>query len=159
MTRIIVGVDASESSENALRWALQEADLRQVERVVIVHAYRPPEIRNDAAYADAFLDAGAMQRRTESDRARRDEDETHVRQAAERLLERLLSDARTGSDGPDIELLAVPDGPAKTLIDLSRDADLLVVGSRGRGGFKGLLLGSVSQQCLQHSRCPVVVVR
>lgn len=159
MTRIIVGVDASESSENALRWALQEADLRQVERVVIVHAYRPPEIRNDAAYTDAFLDAGAMQRRTESDRARRDEDETHVRQAAERLLERLLSDARTGSDGPDIELLAVPDGPAKALIDLSRDADLLVVGSRGRGGFKGLLLGSVSQQCLQHSHCPVVVVR
>ncbi|MCA1784005.1 MAG: universal stress protein [Intrasporangiaceae bacterium] len=159
MTRIIVGVDGSESSENALRWALEEADLRQVERVSVVHAFRPPEVRNYSAYTDPFLDAGAMQRRTDTDRARREEDETHANQAAERLLERLLSDARTDPIGADVELLALPNDPAKTLIDMSRDADLLVVGSRGRGGFKGLLLGSVSQQCLQHSRCPVVIVR
>lgn len=159
MTRIIVGVDGSESSENALRWALEEADLRQVERVSVVHAFRPPELRNYSAYADTFLDVGAMQRRTEVDRSRREEDAIHARQAAERLLERLLGDARTDPIGADVELLALPNDPAKTLIDMSRNADLLVVGSRGRGGFKGLLLGSVSQQCLQHSRCPVVIVR
>ena len=48
--------------------------------------------------------------------------------------------------------------PAEILIEASRDADLLVVGSRGLGGFKGLLLGSVSQQCSQHARCPIVIV-
>lgn len=159
MTQIIVGVDGSESSENALRWALEEAELRQVERVMVVHAYRPPEFRNYGAYADAFLAVDAVQGRADADRARREEEETYTRQAAERLLERLVGDARTGAISADLELLALPNDPAKTMIDMSRDADLLVVGSRGRGGFKGLLLGSVSQQCLQHSHCPVVVVR
>jgi nucleotide-binding universal stress UspA family protein len=49
--------------------------------------------------------------------------------------------------------------PARTLLDEARGADLLVVGSRGRGGFAGLLLGSVSQHCVHHAPCPVVVVR
>jgi nucleotide-binding universal stress UspA family protein len=58
-----------------------------------------------------------------------------------------------------VHTAVVSGGPAERLIDQSKDADLLVVGSRGRGGFRGLLLGSVSQQCVSHAQCPVVVVR
>ena len=159
MTRIVVGIDGSSSSENALRWALEEARLRPGSSIKVVHAYRPPEPRYDTAYADVFLDVGAMQRGMELDRGRRDEEEIHARQGAERLLEKVLDAARTGPIDGEVELLALPDDPATCLIDLSRDADMVVVGSRGRGGFKGLLLGSVSQQCLQHACGPVVVVR
>jgi nucleotide-binding universal stress UspA family protein len=67
--------------------------------------------------------------------------------------------ARAGDDPriPDIKLIAAPKGPAEALLDASRSADLLVVGSRGLGGFRSLL-GSVSQQCAHHALCPVVVV-
>ncbi|TVR36831.1 MAG: universal stress protein [Nitriliruptor sp.] len=159
MPRIIVGVDGSEPSENALRWALEEARIRQAEQVAVVHTYSLPEIHNYATHTDAFLDVGAMQRRTELDQARRDEDELHARLAAERRLEKLYEAASTGPIDAEVELLALPGEAAEALIDMSSHADLLVVGSRGRGGFKGLLLGSVSQQCLQHARCPVVIVR
>ena len=159
MPRIIVGVDGSEPSENALRWALEEARIRQADHVTVVHAYRPPEIPNYSTHTDAFLVVGGMQRRTELDQARRDEDELHARQGAERRLQQLLENACTGPIDAEVELLALPGEAAAALVDMSRDADLLVVGSRGRGGFKGLLLGSVSQKCLQHARCPVVVVR
>jgi nucleotide-binding universal stress UspA family protein len=61
--------------------------------------------------------------------------------------------------GPVVKRLVVARDPAKTLIEMSRESDLVVVGNRGHGGFKGLLIGSVSQQLLQHARCPVLVVR
>jgi nucleotide-binding universal stress UspA family protein len=65
------------------------------------------------------------------------------------------------SDADDVKIeRRVVEGPAASvLVDESRAADLLVVGSRGHGGFTGLLLGSVSQQCAQHAECPVVIVR
>jgi nucleotide-binding universal stress UspA family protein len=61
---------------------------------------------------------------------------------------------------PDLEILGglVEDRPATALLSAARDAELLVVGSRGRGGFAGLLLGSVSAQCVHHAPCPMVVV-
>jgi nucleotide-binding universal stress UspA family protein len=59
----------------------------------------------------------------------------------------------------DVEWLAVPGNPSEVLIDASEGATLLVVGSRGVGGFRGLLMGSVSTQCVHHSHCPVLVVR
>jgi nucleotide-binding universal stress UspA family protein len=62
------------------------------------------------------------------------------------------------TDGIELEADAVEGPPADTLIAAGRDAELLVVGSRGRGGFAGLLLGSVSQQCAQHAPCPVVIL-
>jgi nucleotide-binding universal stress UspA family protein len=58
-----------------------------------------------------------------------------------------------------VETAVIEGPPAQVLVDMSADADLLVVGSRGRGGFSELLLGSVSQQCVHHARCPVTVVR
>jgi nucleotide-binding universal stress UspA family protein len=59
----------------------------------------------------------------------------------------------------DVEWLAVPGNPSEVLIKASEDAVLLVVGSRGVGGFKGLIMGSVSTQCVHYSHCPVLVVR
>lgn len=159
MTRIIVGVDGSPTAEKALRWALAEAQIRPAATVTVVHAYESPDVRNYAIYADAFVDAGVVRQRGDVERARRDEDETHIRQAAEQLLERLLDQVDAAAAGVEIVPLTGANDPATTLIDMSRDADLIVVGSRGRGGFRGLLLGSVSQQCLHHARCPVVVVR
>jgi nucleotide-binding universal stress UspA family protein len=68
---------------------------------------------------------------------------------------------RVRSDHPavNVETAVIEGLPAQVLVDMSADADLLVVGSRGRGGFSELLLGSVSQQCVHHARCPVTVVR
>ena len=159
MRRILVGVDGSEESRSALRWAFDEAKVADGATVTIVHAYRPPEVRSYSAYSDAFLDPASLRRRTDEDRARREDDELHARQGAERVIENLLAEVRTEADRCEVKPVTVPKDPAKTLIDLSRDADLLVVGSRGRGGFAGLLLGSVSQQCVRHARCPVLVVR
>ena len=68
---------------------------------------------------------------------------------------------RVRSDHPavNVETAVIEGPPAQVLVDMSVDADLLVIGSRGRGGFSELLLGSVSQQCVHHARCPVTVVR
>jgi nucleotide-binding universal stress UspA family protein len=61
-------------------------------------------------------------------------------------------------EGLEIERMAVAGSPAQMVIESAQGADLLVLGSRGRGGFLGLLLGSVSQQCAQHPPCPVVIL-
>jgi nucleotide-binding universal stress UspA family protein len=61
-------------------------------------------------------------------------------------------------EGVDAEPVLVEDAPARALVRAASDADLLVVGSRGRGGFKGVLLGSVSQQCARQAPCPLVIV-
>ena len=86
-----------------------------------------------------------------------------VRAEGQRRAEQLLREAveRVRGDHPtvNVETAVIKGPPARVLVDMSADADLLVVGSRGRGGFSELLLGSVSQQCVHHARCPVTVVR
>ena len=77
--------------------------------------------------------------------------EGHLREARE--------EARAEAREVQIETIAVEGQPAKVLVEVTKGADLLVVGSRGLGGFRELLLGSVSQQCTQHATCPVVIVR
>ena len=77
---------------------------------------------------------------------------------AEAAVDRALGEVRGGSD-VDIEIRPVNDLPARALIEASSEASLLVVGSRGLGGFRGLLLGSVSNNAVHHAHCPVVVVR
>jgi nucleotide-binding universal stress UspA family protein len=142
VTRIVVGVDGSEESRKALAWAVEEAR-RWNAPLRVVHAWRPPR-------ASVFDAPAAV--RPELEQALRDVGE----QVVDDSLTAVLSGAETGVE---IERLVVPEPPVEALLAAVRDADLLVVSSRGRGGFAGLLLGSVSQQVAHHAPCPVVVVR
>jgi nucleotide-binding universal stress UspA family protein len=141
---IVVGVDGSDASVRALRWAVEEARLRQAP-LTAVYVYR--SLREGAPF-DAF--AGIEQQQL-------DELESHASGTALDKLDRLLADAGDTAD-VTIERHVESGSPAKVLTaDAADERTLLVVGSRGRGGFRGLLLGSVSQQCLHHARGPVVV--
>jgi nucleotide-binding universal stress UspA family protein len=142
--RIVVGVDGSEQARRALAWALDEARLRKWV-VTAVHAYTIPPLLLSAEPAPlapaAPPDPELLER---------------LEQAAEQLLERELDEANT--EGVDVEGRVVSAPAAEALLQSGRDADLLVVGTRGIGGFKELVLGSVSHQVTHHAPCPVVVV-
>ena len=130
---VVVGVDGSDGSLQALRWAAGEAAARGW-RLRVVRAWSyidQPSGGFDPAYGE--------------DDARRGLDEALAS----------LGDAATGLD---VEPLVVCDLAARALLDAARDADVVVVGSRGFGGFEELLLGSVSSQVAHHAPCPVVVV-
>ena len=135
---IVVGVDGSQHSIEALAWALDEARLRGT-NVLALHAWTlpapPPAI---GFYTPELHDPAPFQ------------------EGAERQLEQAVSAVDT--EGVTLEHRAVQGTPADVLIRAAEDAELLVVGSRGHGGFASLVLGSVSQQCVQHASCPVVVV-
>lgn len=137
--RIVVGVDGSAGSLAALRWAAAEARVRKANLEVVV-AWQYPALSTIPAF-------GVL--------PPADEMATDAKQGLADLLrdEGLLDD-------PDLEITeAVIQGSAgSALIGAATGADLLVVGSRGHGGFTGLLLGSVSQQCVTHAPCPVVVI-
>jgi nucleotide-binding universal stress UspA family protein len=139
---IVVGVDHSEGAKAALRFALAEAELRRAS-LRLVHAWQ-------LSYVAAGFVPGAYHGSEEID---------DLRAAAQESLETTLRDVSPSSPQVDVELDAVEGPAAEVLVDESRDAELLVVGSRGLGGFSGLLLGSVSQQCAHHAACPVVIVR
>ncbi|GAA0594858.1 universal stress protein [Streptomyces crystallinus] len=135
--RLVVGVDGSEASHEALRWAVNHARLIHA-TVDAVAAYDVPGAAGWSAPAvDADLD---------EEQARRD------------LADELVS---VLGEAVDVALTShiVRGNPAEVLIGAAEGAELLVVGSRGRGGFARLLLGSVSLQCAQHAACPVVIVR
>jgi nucleotide-binding universal stress UspA family protein len=90
-----------------------------------------------------------------------DLDEGGFEKASRALVEEMVAGA-VGRGDPQptgVEVISSPSGPARALIETAKGADLLVVGSRGRGSVRGLLLGSVSQQCVHHAPCPVVVTR
>jgi nucleotide-binding universal stress UspA family protein len=157
---ILVGVDGSASSEKALAWALDDARSRGNATVIIVHAYRRPENRSSPyAYSYPYLPGHLVQQLSESELTWRDEQAALARRQGEAVIDHAVRTARSGDGDVPIKRVVVASEAAKTLIEMSQSADLLVVGSRGRGGFRGLRLGSVSQQCLHHARCPVVVVR
>jgi nucleotide-binding universal stress UspA family protein len=143
MSVIVVGVDHSEQAKKALRFALEEAKLRRA-TLRVVHAWRYGTIGTgiDGFYPPAV---GA--------------DVSELREAAERALDDTLREPLRDVDSVEIERRVVEGPPASVLVNQSRDADLLVVGSRGHGGFTELLLGSVSQQVSHHADCPVVIVR
>lgn len=140
---IVVGVDSSDGAKEALRFAHHEAKLRQA-TLRIVHTWKYGYIGVSGIEGFSPV-AGA--------------DLGDLRRTAEVALDAVLHEVLPEADGVAIERHVVEGTPATVLVDESRLADLLVVGSRGHGGFAGLLLGSVSQQCAQHAACPVVIVR
>jgi nucleotide-binding universal stress UspA family protein len=136
--RIVVGVDGSEHAREALRWAHREAQIHGDELTALLawglfdqlHAHGEPSFDPDYGPTDA-------------------------RAALAAVVEDTLGTEAT----PGVRKVAVSDLPARALLEAARDADLLVLGPRGRGALRELVLGSVSQACLHHARCPVAVVR
>jgi len=141
MSVIVVGVDHSPGAKEALRFAAEEARLRGA-TIHAVHAWQYGYIGYVGPEGNVPL-VGA--------------DIEQLRAAAEAALEASVREALPDTD-VEIKLQAIQGTPAGVLVEASAGADLLVVGSRGHGGFVGLLLGSVSQQCAHHAACPVVIV-
>jgi nucleotide-binding universal stress UspA family protein len=141
MPGITVGIDGSAHSTYALEWAIKEAAVRHAPVTVLtVHTVpasgwtgNPITLPQDA------------------------EDQEEAQQAAEEMT--LKATSQLGAAQPSsVTVRAISGFPAQALIDASRTADLMVVGSRGAGGFTRLIIGSVSSQVVHHAHCPVVVV-
>ena len=142
---VVVGVDGSSGSSEALHWAIAEAQLRNAPlRAVYAWTYFEPAVPPLLGYPYSAESVDSIV----EDR----------RQAAEQMLERVTSELASVHD-IEIERVIGEGSAAQVLIDAVGDEDLLVVGSRGHEGFANLLLGSVSQQCALHAPCPVVIVR
>jgi nucleotide-binding universal stress UspA family protein len=136
MRRIVVGVDGSHGAQRALGWALAEARAHGAD-LTAVAAWHPP-LAGGVPFAPILADSRPFE------------------DAARIMLDGALADADTTD--VRVERLLVDDGAARALLDEAKEADLLVVGSRGLGGFAGLLLGSVGRQVANHAPCPVVIV-
>jgi nucleotide-binding universal stress UspA family protein len=133
---IVVGVDGSQPSKDALIWAAKQAELTGAELHAVIAWRWPPTYGYPVDYSDVDFAAQARKK-----------------------LEEFVTDT-LGPTPPVLVTIRVIEGhPAAVLIDASRSADLLVVGRHGHGAFTGMLLGSVSQQCVLHATCPVLVVR
>ncbi|MBL8774345.1 MAG: universal stress protein [Acidimicrobiales bacterium] len=140
MGLIVVGVDASEPARQALLWALREGALRE-DPVTVVGAW-------------SFLDQAAL--------TGREFDPAFDQAAADAALAAIVEGVQ-GEDpelaGVEVRLDAACELPTHAILEAAKAADLVVVGARGLGGVKELLLGSVSQHVVHHSPVPVVVVR
>jgi nucleotide-binding universal stress UspA family protein len=143
MNVIVVGVDHSDGARAALAFAHDEARLRGA-TLRAVHAWQFGYV-GYSGFEGAMPVLGG--------------DIHELRAAAAAALDATLREALPDAGGIEIEPRVVEGSPGAVLVNESRDADLLVVGSRGHGGFAQLLLGSVSQQCAHHAACPVVIVR
>jgi nucleotide-binding universal stress UspA family protein len=138
---IVVGIDGSEHGARALEWAIDEAKLRGA-RLELVSAWHVPS----AVYMGPAVTPPIGE-----------SVESAFREVAEEVVAEAAERARAA--GVETGTRLEHGQAAEVLVDASADADLLVVGSRGHGGFAGLLLGSVSTQCAHHASCPLVIVR
>ena len=141
MSGIIVGIDGSGHSQRALEWALKEAALRRVPVTVLtVHQ----AVRDNLGFVASYPGDADLTAKAEA--------------AAQAETEKVL--AALGSSRPESVTVSGVNGiPARELIKAGEGADMIVVGSRGMGGFSRLLMGSVASQVAQHAPCPVVIVR
>ena len=136
--RIVVGVDGSDAARRALRWALEEARLRRA-RLDVVHAWQAPYFV-PSPFMGVALDPGLV--------------EKHARA----VLDAIVDGEEMRHRPVPVERILVQEGAARAVLDTAQGADLAVLGTRGLGGFRGLLLGSVSHHVAHHVRCPLVVV-
>jgi nucleotide-binding universal stress UspA family protein len=135
--RIVAGVDGSDSSIKALRWAARQAEFTDSVLEVIT-TWEWPQTYGWAAPLPSDYDPQSN---------------------AEALVNDAVAKVRAGHPQLTVRTEVVEGHPAPVLIDASRTADLLVIGSRGHGEFAGMLLGSVSEHCVTNAHCPVVVMR
>ena len=135
--RIVVGIDGSTSSLDALSWAARQADLTAA-RLEVVMTWEWPSSLGWAVPVPEGLDPAKEVRQT---------------------IEKAVAPVRTAHPGLIVEEIAQEGHPAPVLVEASKGADLLVVGSRGHGEFVGMLIGSVSEYCAEHAACPVLVHR
>ncbi|HXT43555.1 MAG TPA: universal stress protein [Pseudonocardiaceae bacterium] len=140
MATIVVGVDGSQSAQEALRVAVDEARLRGA------------VLRAVMAWDVSTMAYGGMSGFGP------DIDPTVVEEGARAALDSAVDALGEQATGVEVERVMRMGRPAQVLVEEARGADLLVVGSRGHGGFAGLLLGSVSHQCALHAPCPVLIV-
>ncbi len=143
---IVVGVDGSEDSKDALRWAARQARVTDTGLDVVTAWHMP-------------VDFGTVWQMPATYGKSRDLSETGLAKDARTMLSATIEEVLGASPHVEVTPKLVSGHAAPVLIDASRHAALLVVGGRGYGGFAGMLLGSVSQHCVQHAACPVVVVR
>ncbi len=141
MPGIVVGIDGSHNASHALEWAMAEAAIRKAPLTVITVNSVPA----------SYWTGAPVELPGDQDRV------AEIRKTAEGAVEEVAS--KLGASRPEsVTVNAVSGFPAQALIDASRGSDLLVVGSRGGGGFAPLLLGSVCNQVVHHAHCPVAVV-
>jgi nucleotide-binding universal stress UspA family protein len=144
---IVVGTDGSETSQEALRWAAEEAQLRSA-RLVVVHAWSfiPAQPIGDPGLL--AVPAGDIPGQLEAER-----------DAAAAVLDGAVSDAVGAASGIEVDQKLVEGEAGDALVAESESAQLVVVGSHGRSGLQAALLGSVSRHVTSHAACPVVVVK
>jgi nucleotide-binding universal stress UspA family protein len=134
---IIVGIDGSKHSITAYNWALDEARRRDAD-LTAVFAWETPLIGIPGAF-----------------------DREELEQSAQKFLNEQLDAESADTDGVTVHRVVAQGDPSSSLIEACKqaDAEMLVLGSRGRGGFAGLLLGSVGQECAANAPCPVLICK
>lgn len=140
--RIAVGVDGSENAKTALRWAIGQARLTGA-ALEAVTAWQDPALSGFSyGWSPMLFDGDSIATLTE------------------KTLDETVAEVTGHDDGPPVPIntRVVQGHPAQVLLSAASGAHLLVLGSRGHGTFAGILLGSVSQHCVQHAPCPVVIV-
>jgi len=144
MSGIVVGVDGSDHSHRALIWAMRQAALQHVPLTVLT-------VRPDPVRPATGIYWGVHSYPEDS----------HNPEVARKAIGEIVEQARNeiGETAPQVTVSVVTGDPAEELINASHDADLVVMGSRGSGGFASLLMGSVSSKVTHHAACPVVVIR
>lgn len=135
--KIVVGIDGSEPSLGALGWAARQAELTAAVLEVVMTWEWPTSLGWAVPIPDDF------------------DPEADVR----KTLEAAIDSVRSAHPGVAVQGRVINGHPAATLVDASKGADLLVIGSRGHGEFVGMLLGSVSEHCVSNAPCPVLVHR
>jgi nucleotide-binding universal stress UspA family protein len=137
---IVVGVDGSEPSRRALRWALHQAEVTGA-GIRAVSAWHYPAVAGLGGYVVSAMDT------------------TDFGELAAKQLAEVVADEVDPASGVGVSSSVVEGIAAQVLLEAAQGAELLVVGSRGHGAFTGVLLGSVSQHCAHLSPCPIVIVR